>query len=161
MKKLIILLLLTTSSVFGQIRIPEENATLAVFLDPTATYKESSPNIGIEFGYQGTIYAKVQLETLPGLTGGYTSLGGAIGGNLAIGERVYIYSGVRLVPWVWRNGASNPLIGFEGGVDYNLGERFYVGIRATYDYREDMKLLNYPVIWRGSGFLKVGYKFNL
>ena len=160
MKKITILFMLITMSTFAQIGLPEERASLAIFADPHASYKENSLDVGVEFGYQGVIYAKVQLEILPALTGGYTSFGGAIGANVQV-QDTYIYTGVRLVPWVWRNGDSNPLFGVEGGVNYYIGERTYVGLRATYDYREDMKLLNYPVKWVGSGFIKLGSDFDL
>lgn len=163
MKKIIYILLLICFSVQGQIK---EKCTISFFTDPHANYKENGFYTGFEFGYEGTIYAKIQVEDFSVLTGGYTSYGGVIGVNfnqqINYSEKsINEYVGVRLIPQVFRNGSSTPLFGIESGIDYNFKNKIFIGLRATYDYREDMILLGWTEIWRFSGFVKLGYKFDL
>lgn len=157
MKTLIYILLFFTLSLQAQ-----EKCTLAFFTDPYASYKEKGFYQGFEFGYEG----KLQVENFSALTGGYTSYGGAIGTNFTqqlwySEQSLNEYIGIRLIPQVFRNGGYTPLIGFEGGIDYNFNNKMFVGLRATYDYREDMILLGWSEIWRDSGFIKIGYKFDI
>lgn len=147
---------LASAQPFG---LPEERAVLSVFVDPGASVKENGLDIGFEFGYEGVIYAKLQFENFDALQGGYTSFGAAVGGNIQQGKfREYL--GIRGAK-VWRNGSSNPIIGFEGGIDYWLDSQFAVGLRATADWREDMELLELDTaIWRVSGFVKLTWKIG-
>lgn len=164
---MLVLMLFTIGVSYSQIRIPKEKFSIGMFLDPHASLKENSPDIGVEFGLESAIYAKVQIETLPGLTGGYTSVGGAIGLNAEFGQnmphgaRWYVYTGVRLMPWVFRNNDVQAAGGFEAGFDINLGKNFYVGLRATRDDRRDMDLLGYPRKKVNSGFIRTGFRFDL
>lgn len=152
--------LLIASAAQAQIfSTPSEKVVFSVFVDPGASVKEQGLDIGVEFGYEGVIYAKLQFENFEALQGGYTSFGAGIGGNFQQGN-LKEYAGVRLVPKVWRNGSSNPIFGFEGGIDYWIDPALALGVRSTLDWREDMNLLeNDTAIWRASGYIKI--TFNL
>ena len=162
MKKILCIgLLLAGVVVNAQIfNSPKETLDVAVFVDPIASEKEGGLDIGMEAGYRGVIYAKAQLENFAVLEGGYTSFGFAVGDVFEQGK-ISEYIGLRGA-LVWRDGAKNPILGFEGGIDFELGNGLRAGLRATYDWREDMNLLDSGTAeWRFSGFIKVSKSFDL
>ena len=158
MKTLIALLI--TCSLTAQIQFNKaEYFTASLSIDPTASIKEKGLNVVAEVEYVGLIYAKASIESFDVLPGGYFSYGAAIGTNVMIGKRVRNYIGIRGGA-VRRNGATNGIYGFEAGIDVNITDNLFIGLRATYDKRYDMIALQNPVIWRENGFIRIGYKFN-
>lgn len=144
----------------AQIRFNDvEYFTISTSIDPGASIKEGGINILAEIEYSGLIYAKAGFESFEALKGGYFDVHGAIGLNLNVGRSVRTYAGLRAAV-VFRNDAPNAIHGFEGGIDYNVSENFFVGVRGTYDHRYDMKAFQWPVIWRESFFIRIGYKWN-
>lgn len=159
--KVILVLLLVVTSVNAQFfNSPKETVEIGLFVDPAASFKENGIDVGIEAGYRGVIYVKAQFESFTVLEGGYTSFGFAVGDVFEQGK-ISEYLGLR-GGLVWRNGAKNPILGFEGGIDFELGNDWSAGLRSTYDWREDMNLLDSNTAeWRLSGFVKITKRFDL
>lgn len=161
--------LLTLLLVIGMITVTQaqiqfgkkEYFNVSLSIDPSATIKEESPNVvgEIELVNYG-IYVKAGVQTLPGLQGGYTDTTGAFGLNVTTGpfEDFRFYTGVRL-GFIFRGEYTYPLAGAEGGVDYNVNDDIFVGLRSTYDQREDFMYSGAEPSARFSGFVRVGYKF--
>lgn len=136
-----------------------EYFTVSVVNDPAASFKENGIDIGAEIEYVGLIYAAARVENFEALPGGYTSLTGAIGLNLYNKwQTLRLYAGGR-GGVVIRNGATNPIAGIESGIDYYFDNGFFIGARAAYDRRGDMKAFQNPVIWRENGYLRLGYRW--
>ena len=137
-----------------------EYFTSSLVVDPVASIKEKGLDVGAEIEYVGLIYAAARVENFEALQGGYTSVTGAIGINFTSGHfntwRYYVggRGGV-----VFRNGAKNGVAGVEAGIDYAFDSGFFIGLRAAYDNRGDMKALNWPVIWRENGYIRIGYRW--
>jgi hypothetical protein len=162
MKKLIILLLLSNIA-FSQsnFRFNEhEFFTVTACIDPSSSIKEKGLGFVGEIEYAGKIYTKVGFETFRVLTGGYTDIHGAIGLNFTSGyfERIRYYAGVRTAK-VWRADTFRIIYGLESGVDYNINDSLFVGLRATYDKRLDQEIFGWKPETKFSGFIRVGYKW--
>lgn len=161
----ILMLILFFSVAFTQAQVcssadTEEHYIVSFFVDPSASIKEGGLNFGLEVGLEGNYwYANAQIESFEALTGGYFSYGAAVGLHLQ-SKKIHFKLGGRLIV-THRNGGMRPMYGVEGSITYDINERWFVGIRGTYDYRIDMELLDYPVIWRESGFVTLGYKFEI
>lgn len=128
MKKLTIIALLLFSGIINaQFKFgTKEYFTFSVCIDPSATIKEESPNLVAELEYvHSFMYIKATTQILPDLQGGYFDYGGAIGLNTTVGlyENFRIYGGGRL-GIIKRSGLGYPLAGIEGGINYNLTEKF-------------------------------------
>ncbi len=136
----------------------DEFFTASLAFDPTASIKENGLNVVAEIEYSGLIYAKAGIENFSELKGGYFDYHGAIGINLMFGK-VRTYTGFRGAV-VTRNNATNAVPGFEAGIDVPLNKKWFIGIRATYDKRYDMLAVGYTPIWRESGFIRIGYKWD-
>lgn len=164
MKKLIITVLLIVGMTVSAQKKEYSNISLAI--DPSASIKEKSPNVVVELELVSYWkYVKASVQVLPDLKGGYIDLTGGFGGNVILDRfsRARVYSGVRL-GFIKRGFTSDktftyPLAGVEGGINYNLSESFYVGVRGTGDYRSDFKYSGAEPSMRYSGFVKIG--FNL
>lgn len=164
-KTIIIMALALGSSAIAQGRFftrPEvETFEVSTFGDVGASFKERGLDIGIEAGYNGVIYAKVQLESFAALEGGYLSIGGAVGKVFQQWEWQE-YIGVRLIPAVFRAGTSVPIIGFESGLNWDFMPNAFVGLRTTADYRYDSEILDSGTAkWRVSGFIKIGFRLPI
>jgi hypothetical protein len=100
MKKLLFLILFITVTVNAQFRfIENEYFITSVAIDPTATFKEKSPNLCFELGLvSGWKYVSANLQVLPDLKGGYMDYGGSFGINLTSDyfDTARYYGGVRL-----------------------------------------------------------------
>jgi hypothetical protein len=169
MKKILLLgvLLIGMTGNSQGIRFGEkENFTASLSVDPMATIKEKSPNVVAEIELVSYWkYVKASVQVLPSLQGGYLDLAGGLGLNLTSGyfEQMRYYGGIRL--GVIKRGFTEdetytyPLFGFEGGINYNVTDKFFIGIRATSDYRSDFKYSGAKPFYRNSGFVKLGFNF--
>lgn len=170
MKKLLILtLLFTVTSAFSQSNLrfmDQEYFTFTTFIDPGASIKEKSIDIGVEIQVVSYWkYVSAGVEILPGLEGGYASYHGAVGVNLTSGyfSKVRYYAGLRLgnIKRGFSNGdtQSYPLFGYEAGIDYEVTNGVIVGLRTTSDRREDFKYSGANPEMQQSGSIKIGVKF--
>lgn len=136
--------------------------TISTSIDPSSSVKEAGVDIAAEIEYAGPIYAKAGFESFSALYGGYRDLHTAIGINLTTGlyEKLRFYGGIRMA-MVWRgsDGAYRPIYGVEGGVDYDLSESFFIGIRGTIDKRYDQEIFGWTPELKPSGFIRIGYKW--
>ena len=157
MKKIIVLALLLTISVNAQ----RKNFNFSVSIDPTATIQEESINLVAEIELQERVfYIKATTQVFTALEGGYLDFGGGMGLNTTLGlfEPFRVYGGIRL-GIIKRGSQSYPLFGYESGIDYNLSEDYFIGLRATYDNREDFLYSGADPFYRFSGFVRFGYRF--
>jgi len=159
--KLLSVLLLTSAS-FAQVDFgKKEYFTFSVGIDPTATIERKSPNLVAEIELvEKAFYIKAGVQILPALEGGYFDYTGAAGFNLETGlfNEFRYYGGVRLGV-IKRESYSYPLFGFEGGLDYNISESVFIGLRATYDKRTDFEFWGGETENRLSCFGRLGVKF--
>ena len=159
MKKLLTVALLTTVLTVNAQK--EEYFTASVSIDPTATVKESSPNLVGEIELVSKWgYVKASSQILPDLEGGYVDLAGAMGFNIYLNrwKTPRIYFGGRLGT-IFRGGSQYPLAGLEAGVDFDIVDNMFIGLRATRDYREDFSYWGGEAENRYSGFIRMGFKF--
>ena len=166
MKKLLLAILFVSMTASAQQFGQSEYFTASMYVDPAGSVKEKGINLGAEIELVNYgMYVKAGFQSFEALEGGYFDLAGAGGVNVTWGifEEVRTYGGIRL-GFIKRGYKVNdsqtyPLFGFESGIDYNVTDNFFIGLRATYDYREDF-------IWSGaneeyqfSGFVRAGFKF--
>ena len=104
-------------------------------------------------------FVKASSQVNPGLEGGYIDLCGAVGLNFTSGlfEPLRYYIGIRGGTIIREGG--HPLFGYEAGVDVNITESFFMGLRGTYDYRSDMEFWGTEPMYRFNGTVRIGYKF--
>lgn len=163
MKKILILICLITSTLVSSqgIRFVDKeyfNASLAI--DPGATIKDGlniTPQIELVSYWK---YVKLNAQIMPSLEGGYVDFAGSFGVNLTSGHfnKYRAYTGVRL-GHIRREKYGYPLVGFEAGIDYNLGRNIYLGIRTTADHRYDYKFSGAKPKMRESGTVVFGTSF--
>lgn len=157
MKKIIVLLLITALA-NAQFRLnKKESFNIAVVIDPNASIKEKGINIGAEIEYVGSVYTKLSVTSFQVLQDGYLDTTGSFGLSFTSGyfEKMRYYSGVRL--GLIHRKATYPTAGIEGGVDFMVSDKVFVGIRSTYDKRGDADFYDGSQ-WRYSGFVKIGIK---
>ena len=157
MKKIIVLASLLAISANAQ----NKNFNVSISIDPKATIKEESINLVSEIELQERVfYIKATTQVLTALEGGYLDFGGGMGLNTTLGlfEPFRVYGGIRL-GIIKRGSQSYPLFGYESGIDYNLSEDYFIGLRATYDNREDFLYSGADPFYRFSGFVRFGYRF--
>ena len=157
MKKIIVLASLLAISANAQ----NKNFNVSISIDPKATIKEESINLVAEIELQERVfYIKATTQVLTALEGGYLDFGGGMGLNTTLGlfEPFRVYGGIRL-GIIKRGSQSYPLFGYESGIDYNLSEDYFIGLRATYDNREDFLYSGADPFYRFSGFVRFGYRF--
>lgn len=162
MKKLFLAsLLLISIGINAQGFGTKEYFTFSVAIDPNATIKEKSPNLVSELELVNYwMYVKASTQILPNLEGGYFDMAGGLGINVYLDrfETIRTYAGGRL-GLIKRGGKTYPLSGLEVGIDSNLTENIFVGLRATGDYRSDFEFWGGEAETRYSGFLRIGVKF--
>lgn len=170
-KDKVILALIFIISVFGACRLNAQNGfrinkteffTVSVSADPNASIKEKGLNIVGEIEYAGIIYAKAGFESFSSLQGGYKDGHGAVGINFTSGyfEKTRYYAGLRSAI-VFRDGGMAWNYGLESGVDFNLTDNLFIGLRATADKRNDQYVIfNWKSETVVSGFIRIGYKWN-
>lgn len=136
-----------------------EDFTLSTIIDPGASIKKGGLFIGAEIEYSGTIYTRVGIANFQVLKDGYTELIGGIGLNFTSGyfDRIRYYTGVRL--GVIKRKAANATAGLEAGIDFKIGEKAFIGLRTSYDYRSDFEFYDYPNQMIGSGYIRIGINF--
>lgn len=137
-----------------------DSFNFGVVVDPYATIKEHGLNIGAEIEYVGTVYTRASITSFASLNGGYLDFIGAFGVNFTSGmwEKFRYYGGGRL-GFISRSSNTYPTAGIEAGIDYLLTESVFIGIRTTYDKRSDFEFYGEPSEMRGSGYIKLGYKW--
>jgi len=165
--KTLLFALLVGMTASAQLQLGQkEYFTGSVYVDPGGSIKESGLNLGAEIelvSYGG--YVKAGVQSFDALEGGYFDLTGAGGVNVTYGtfEDFRSYAGIRL-GFIKRGYKTNdsrtyPLFGLEAGTDYNINDVWFVGLRATYDYREDFIWSGAKEEFQGSGFVRAGFKF--
>lgn len=169
MKKLLLIATLITSlNATAQLSfIENEYVTLSGHIDPSASIKEK----GLHFGAEIQLishwkYVKSGFQSFNALEGGYLDYTGGFGVNLTsdIFEETRYYAGIRLgfIKRGFLDGESQtyPLAGLEGGFDYQLTDTFFVGIKATGDWREDFMYSGAEPEMQYSGFIRCGIKID-
>ncbi|MEO0166763.1 MAG: hypothetical protein ABIL39_11575 [candidate division WOR-3 bacterium] len=157
-----LLILLVTSVTIGQVQFgKKESFAFSAYVDPNASIKENGLDIGIDIEYRGAMYAKFGIESFAQLPGGYFDIHGGYGLRLTYGhfENLATYAGGRMGV-AFRNGAPNPIAGFEGGVDYTFDSGLLIGINGSYIFRGDMKSMGWDEIWRENFYIRVGYSWD-
>jgi hypothetical protein len=171
MKKLLIILLLFSNTIFAQfIKIPDKEYTTAtVGVDPTASFKEHGLNFITELtlvSYWG--YVKAGIQMFPGLTGNYYDITGGAGFNQEssiFNIETRLYQGIRL-GFNHRNQTADfkkytgPHFGMDFGVEFKLSENSSIGGRFTNDWREDMLYSGAIPKFVQSGFLTYTCKLS-
>ncbi|PRP68117.1 hypothetical protein [Nonlabens agnitus] len=159
-KSAVIIMLLSIGSLQAQNSIrPQKNEQflISTHVDPVASIKEKGFNQAFEFEYAGPwIYTKAGIEYFTGLpVTTYFDWHGAIGINVVAGydELLRFYAGGRIGRIYRGSYGANPFRGFEMGGTIKLSPSFRIGLRGTYDRRNDQKLFNDPVIYRESGYV--------
>lgn len=169
MKTLITTILLAISlNITAQLSfIQNEYVTISGYVDPSASVKEKGINFGGEIQLVSNWkYVKSGFQSFDALEGGYFDYTGAFGVNLTsdIFEETRYYAGIRLgfIKRGYKNEQSYtyPLAGIEAGIDYQLTDSFFVGVRATADHREDMlfSCADPKIVY--SGFVICGIKID-
>lgn len=162
--KINILLFLFSAIGFAQSEFrfnKKEIFTITATVDPVASFKEKGIDFVSELEYSGTIYAKVGIESFEALYGGYKDIHSALGLNFTSGmyEEFRYYGGIRLAK-VHRGDSSRPLFGQELGIDYNLSDNLFIGLRFTRDKRTDQEIFNWKPEIKYSSFIRIGYKWD-
>ena len=137
-----------------------DSFNFGVVVDPYATIKEHGVNLGAEIEYVGTVYTRASITSFASLNGGYVDFIGAFGVNFTSGmfDKFRYYGGGRLGV-IRRAGNGYATAGIEAGIDYSITEKVFVGIRTTYDKRSDFAFYGEPSEMRGSGYVKLGFKW--
>lgn len=165
MRKLLVLGFLLISQInFAQYQfrfIDYEYFTISTSIDPTSSIKEKGLDILGEVEYVGKVYAKLGVESFSVLTGGYTDFHGAVGLNFTSGyfNKVRYYVGLREAI-VWRSTGHMVNFGGEAGIDYNINDHMFVGLRSTLDKRYDQEIFGWNPELKFSGFVRLGYKWD-
>jgi hypothetical protein len=165
MKKLLLLVLvLVAQSSFAQDGfrfIDREYFTASASIDPTSSIKEHGLDIVGELEYVGIIYAKIGVESFSKLTGGYQDIHYGIGLNFTSGyfDTLRYYVGIRQAK-VDRDGGWKLNNGLEAGIDYNVNDDLFIGLRSTLDKRHDQEIFGWTPELKFSGFVRLGYKWN-
>lgn len=161
MKNLLLLLLLTMSIANSQIRLGDsKQSNIGVLIDPYASFKEPSINIGAEIDYrENGLYIHTGLQNFSAIKGNYLEwiTAGGINLNLGYFDNLRIYTGGRL-GLIFRGGEVYPTFGIEAGTDYVFESGFIIGFRTTYDYRSDFEYWGGNAEMRGSGYVKIGFR---
>jgi len=135
-----------------------EYVSASVTLDPNGSYQEKSLNATFEFQYSvHWLYIKPSVQILPSINYVDTALGLGILLDKGYYQDWVFYSGIRL-GYIHR-GVTYPLFGFEGGFDRKITNNVYIGLRATYDWREDFEFSGADAEYQFNGGVKLTYKF--
>lgn len=147
--------------------VQNEYVTLSGYVDPSASVKEKGINFGAEIQLVSNWkYVKAGFQSFNALEGGYLDYTGGFGVNLTsdIFEETRYYAGVRLgfIKRGFLDGESTtyPLAGLEAGIDYQLTDTFFVGVRGSMDHREDMLFTGADPSTVYSGFVRCGIKID-
>lgn len=136
--------------------------TISTSIDPSASIKEKGIDIVGEIEYAGSLYVKAGFESFSALYGGYTDVHGAVGINFTSGyfDTMRYYAGVRTA-CVFRDGGFGVNFGLEYGIDYNISDNLFIGVRATYDRRNEQEtIFGWEPETKFSGFVRIGYRWD-
>jgi len=157
MKKLLLALLLTnlaSAQKFGS----TEYTSASITFDPNGTYQEKSLNATFEFQYTcHWLYIKPSVQVLPSINYIDTALGLGVVLDKGYYQDWIYYGGIRL-GYIHR-GATYPLFGWECGFDKKITDNLYIGLRATYDWREDFEFSGADAEYQFNGGIKCTWKF--
>jgi len=158
MKKLLLLLMCNIGIAqelnFGS----TEYVSTSVTIEPNSSIKEKSLNATFEFQYScHWLYIKPSFQILPAINYVDTALGLGILLDKGYYQDWVFYGGIRL-GYIHR-GVTYPLFGFEGGFDRKITNNVYIGLRATYDWREDFEFSGADAEYQFNGGVKLTYKF--
>ena len=160
---ILIVLLLNVYKVNAQIRFGDkESFATSIYLDPVASVKEKGLDIGADIEYRGFLLVKAGIESFEELEGGYFDIHGVIAPRFTIGqmERLSLYAGLRLGV-VFRYSQPNPIMGFEGGIDYVFPSGLLIGVNASYMRRGDIEAIyRLENFWRENGYVRIGYSWD-
>lgn len=165
MRKLLLVgILLIAQATFAQsgFRFNDiEFFAISTSIDPTSSIKEKGLDIVGEIEYNGLIYAKVGFESFSKLTGGYQDIHYGIGLNFTSGyfNKLRYYIGFRQARVV-RDNTWRINHGLEAGINYNINEHLFVGLRSTLDKRYDQEIFGWKPETKFSGFVTLGYKWD-
>jgi len=135
-----------------------EYVSASVTIEPNSSIKEKSLNATFEFQYSvHWLYIKPSVQILPSINYVDTALGLGILLDKGYYQDWVFYSGIRL-GYIHR-GVTYPLFGFEGGFDRKITNNVYIGLRATYDWREDFEFSGANAEYQFNGGIKLTYKF--
>lgn len=135
-----------------------EYTTISVTIEPNSSIKEKSLNATFEFQYSvHWLYIKPSVQILPSINYVDTAVGLGILLDKGYYQDWVFYSGIRL-GYIYR-GVTYPLFGFEGGFDRKITNNVYIGLRATYDWREDFEFSGANAEYQFNGGIKLTYKF--
>lgn len=144
------------------LRFPDkEFFTVSISADPKASINEKGIDYVGELEYAGKIYTKIGFESFSALQGGYTDIHCGIGANLTSGyfDQIRYYAGTRIA-CVFRDNGHAINYCLEAGIDYNISDSFFVGLRGTLDKRNDQKVIfNWTAETIPSAFIRIGYKW--
>lgn len=158
MKKLL-LLLMCNIGIAQQLDFGDtEYTTISITIEPSSSIKEKSLNATFEFQYScHWLYIKPSVQILPSINYVDTAVGLGILLDKGYYQDWVFYSGIRL-GYIHR-GVTYPLFGFEGGFDRKITNNVYIGLRATYDWREDFEFSGANAQYQFNGGIKLTYKF--
>ena len=159
MKKLLMfsLILFASISIAQPQLIDGEYFRFRVGLDPVATYKEKSPNINLNIELiESFFYVSGGMQFLPDLEGGYVDYAGAGGLNFSWNrwQEIRMYGGIR-IGTIYRGSSQYPLFGYEGGVDFKVANKVFLGLKGTFDNRKDFRFSGAEPEYLFSGFVVV------
>jgi len=157
MKKLLIALLLTNLASAQKFGSTEYTST-SITIEPNSSIKEKSLNATFEFQYTcHWLYIKPSVQVLPSINYIDTALGLGIVLDKGYYQDWIYYAGIRL-GYIHR-GATYPLFGWECGFDRKITDNFYIGLRATYDWRTDFDFSQADAEYQFNGGIKCTWKF--
>lgn len=163
--KILLLTLFITVSANAQffLRLHDTITTnISFVVDPAASKKESGLNIGAEINYtEKAIYIHTGIQSFTVLEGGYYdwTTSGGIAFKIKGSKLFKLYTGPRL-GFILREKYPYPTWGVEAGMDITVLKIIVIGLRSTYDDRQDFKYYGAPNEWRLSGFVKLGIKIR-
>lgn len=162
MKKLILItLLITTLSNAQELKFGNtEYITISVIFEPLSSIKEKSINATFEFQYVPSFfYIKPSIQILPSINYIDTTVGLGLILEKGYFQDWLFYGGIRL-GYIHRKSETYPLFGWETGIDKKITNTFYLGLRATYDWRTDFDFSGANAKYQFNGGIKATYKFN-
>lgn len=159
MKKIILMLLISIGAFAQGLKFGStEYVSASMTIEPSSSIKEESLNATFEFQYSvHWLYIKPSVQILPAINYVDTALGLGILLDKGYDKDWIFYSGIRL-GFIHR-GATYPLFGWECGIDRKITDNFYLGLRATYDWRTDFDFSQADAEYQFNGGIKATYKF--
>lgn len=158
MKKLTILAILFASSSFAQLQINQNEYFTASAITGATITENASLLTGAEIEYVGAIYARAGFQFATNNENA-TDIIGAIGLNLTSGyfSNVRYYAGARL--GTTKRESTNGMAGAEIGIDFNIGESLFIGVRSMLDYKSDTEFYGEEDKGKFNAVVRIGFRF--